>query len=177
MAGLFEEYGIDPDEIPDGPNYDVPDGVYLFEIGRAFTWESEEDGRTAFVIEYLLDDEEGTTGTKSEWFNLPEDPSAPTDYEKTRLSFLKSRLLSLGFSKEEIPTVEAEQLEGIVGTLQMASTAGKGKNKGKTYQNVRNVKVAETEPEEAAPKVPAKRVAAKAGTSTAPKNPFAKVAK
>lgn len=174
MTGLLEEYGIDPDEIPDGPNYDMPDGVYVFEIGRGFIWESDEDGRRAVVLEYLLDDEEGTTGTKSEWFNLPEDPSAPTEGELTKLSFLKSRLASLGFAKEEFAGWVPEDAEGIVGTLQLATSAGKGKNKGNTYQNVRNVKVADDEP---TPEVPVKKVAARPGKTTTPavkKNPFVK---
>lgn len=176
MAGLLEEYGIDPDEIPDGPNYDMPDGVYVFEIGRGYIWESEEDGRRAVVLEYLLDDEEGTTGTKSEWFNLPEDPSAPTDAEMSKLSFLKSRLLSLGVPREDHAGWVPEDAEGIVGTLQLASSAGKGKNKGKMYQNVRNVKVEDDTP---TPEVPVKKVAARPGKTTAAAagvkvNPFAK---
>jgi len=172
-TGLFAEYGIDPDEIPDGPNYDLPDGVYVFEIGRGFIWESEEDGRRAVVLDYLLDDEEGTTGSKSEWFNLPEDPENPTDSEMQKLSFLKSRILSLGFSKEDLAEWVPEDAEGIVGTLQLASSAGKGKNKGKTYQNVRNVRVEDDTPTE---EVPVKKAAprAKVGATSAPKNPFAK---
>lgn len=178
MSGLFEEYGIDPDEIPDAPSYDIPDGVYRFEIGRTFTWESDEGDRRAFVVEYLVDDEEGVTGTTSEWFNLPEDPGAPTEAEVKKLGFLKQRLISLGVPREELGTFEGEQLEGIEGTLQLRTTAGKGKNKGKSFQNVRNVTVDEAEAE--APEAPPTRVAAKVGRTTAApaakKNPFAKVA-
>lgn len=181
MAGLFEEYGIDPDEIPDGPNYDVPDGVYLFEIGRVFEWESEDEERRSLVIEYLLDDEEGTTGSKSEWFTTPFDPDSPSEREVQGLGFLKQRLLSLGVPREQLGTVEGEQLVGITGTLTLATTVSKrGKSKGKPFQNVRNVRVEEAEE---APEVPEKKVAAPKAkvalgkTTTAKANPFAKAAK
>lgn len=176
MSGLFEEYGIDPDEIPDGPSYDVPDGTYLFEVGRTFTWESDEGDRRSFVIEYLVDDEEGTTGTTSEWFNLPVEPDAPTEAEVKKLGFLKQRLISLGIPREDLGAFEGEEVVGAVGTLQLVTTAGKGRNKGKTFQNVRHVKMADEEP---TPEVPVKKVAARPGKTTAApvaakKNPFAK---
>lgn len=137
--GLLADYGIDADEIPD-ISYDVPDGVYRFEVGNLVSWEDGDTGRRALRFEFLLDDEEGTTGQKSEWFGLPEDPDAPTDDEMQTLSRMKSRIKSLGVPADAVGSVGHDDLVGRTGTLQLISVAGKGRNKGKTYQNIRNVR-------------------------------------
>lgn len=174
MSGLFEEYGIDPDEVPDAPSYDIADGIYEFEVSNAFDWVSDDEDRSAFVIEYALGDE---GKTKSEWFNLPEDASAPTEAEMKKLGFLKQRLLSLGVPRESLATVEKEDLIGITGTLQLKTSRAKN---GSDYQNVRNVTVEEAEEEAPAAKAPVAKAPAKKGkpqavANTKP-NPFAKKA-
>lgn len=172
MSGLFEEYGIDPDEVPEAPSYDVEDGIYEFEISNSFDWVSDDEDRSAFVIEYTVGDEGKKT---SEWFNLPEDASAPTEAEMKKLGFLKQRLLSLGIPREELGTVEKDDLIGITGTLQLKTTRGRN---GKDYQNVRNVTVDDAEAE--APAAPAVKAPAKKGkpqpVAKAPANPFGRKA-
>lgn len=172
--GLFDEYGIDPDEVPDVPSYDVEDGIYEFEVSNYFIWVADDESRSCAVIEYTLGDEGKKT---SEWFNLPEDADAPTEAELKKLGFLKQRIMSLGFSREQVKEVEGEDLIGIVGTLQLKTTQGRN---GKSYQNVRNVRVdaPDEEPEEETPKAKAPVRKGKAAPEAQVKaNPFAKKSK
>ena len=162
--GLLDDYGIDSDTIPDGPNFDVADDIYEFEIGDVHIQNgtSKDPEQVSIVFDYLLG-EEGKR--KSEWFRLPKDASAPTDKELQSLSFYKTRLLSLGVPREEINAVGADDLIGRTGTLQVFTKNG--------YQNIKNVKVGEVEAAPA-PKVPAARGKAAPVATTAVKNPFAK---
>jgi hypothetical protein len=169
MAGLLDDYGIDADEIPD-ISYEVPDGVYRYELGGVIHWQDEEGSRKAIRFDFLLDDEDGTTGQKSEWFNMPEDPENPTDYEMQTLARMKRRIVELGIPKEEAGNAGEEELVGLTGTLQIVSVPGKGKNKGKTYQNIRNVRPDEVDEAPAAPAAKAKAPVGKA--AGVKKNPF-----
>lgn len=174
MTGLLDEYAgkgvLDLDDVPDGPNYEVDDDWYDFEIGDVFLKEGTENkpDDSWLVIEYLLGDE---GKKKSEWFALPKVPEDPTDAEKTKLSFWKTRLTSLGIAREDQNKVGRGDLVGLTGTLQVKTT--KSKKDGKMYQNIYNVRVAEVEEEveEAPAKAPRRAAPAKAG---AVQNPFKK---
>lgn len=175
MTGLLDEYAgkgvLDLDDVPDGPNYEIADDWYDFEIGDVFLKEGTDNkpDDSWIIVEYLLGDE---GKKKSEWFALPKDPDNPTDAEKTKLSFWKQRLDSLGVAPEDRNKVGRGELVGLTGTLQLKST--KSKKDGKMYQNIYNVRVAEvetTEEPEEAPRASRRAAPAKAG---AVQNPFKK---
>lgn len=145
--GLLDDYGLNMDEIETN-SFDVPDNIYNFTLADIDVF--EKDGRESIRFHYdLLDDNEKSFKT-TEWFNLPEDSANLTEANKVALSRLKSRVLSLGVPEADANKVSNDDLVGAYGTLQLVSS--KGKN-GKTYQNVRNLRVdpewqaAEPEPE------------------------------
>lgn len=177
--GLLDAYGIDTDNI-EAPSYDKEDGWYSFEIGDVYIKEGSQNNPNAtwLIIDYLLEDEDGNSkGKVSDLFTIPEDPANPTEDEQKRLGWYVARMLDLGFARSEINDIEAEDLIGLRGALELKTRAGKGRNSGKEYQNIVKVRVEKAEappakaPAKAAP--PAAAVARKGGTRTAPGNPFA----
>ena len=174
MTGLLEEYGVavDLNEIADGPNYEVEDGIYEFEIGDVFVKEGTDKypDRKWIVIEYLLGGDDGEGKKKSDWFQLPEDAEAPTAPELVKLGFYKQRLRDLGIPAERLNKVGRDDLVGLTGSLSIKTT--KSKKDGKMYQNVSNVRLMVTEDAPVA-KAPAAAKKAPAKTGAA-KNPFAK---
>lgn len=141
--GIFDEYGVNMGEVKEN-SWEVPDDIYEFVVGSVWIQEGTKKDPNAqyFVIEYLLDDEGNLK--KSEWFQLPEDPTSPTDKELQKLGFLKTRLKSLlpDASDEELNAADEDTLVGISGTLQIVTRNG--------YQNVKNVRV-EGEPANESP--------------------------
>lgn len=144
--GLLDDYQIDTDEVPDAPSFDVDDDIYPFIIGNAFIQEgnSKDEDQVSLVIEYNLGD---TGKRKSEWFNYPKDIQNPTDKELTKLSFLKRRLHDLlpDWTNEQLNAVDENDLIGLEGTLVVFSKKV-GEN---TYQNIKNVRLAESDEESA----------------------------
>lgn len=177
--GLLDAYGIDTDNL-EVPSYDIEDGWYRFVIGDCYI----KDGSTNnpdlswLIIDYQLEDEDGNPkGKTSDLFQLPEDPENPTEAEMKKMGWYVARMLNLGFKRDEINSVEREDLIGLTGTLQLATRKGKGKNAGNEYQNIVKLtgdpmeeSAAPEAPAPAAKKAPARKPAA---TATAPKNPFA----
>ena len=157
MAGLLDGYGIDMDEV-EAPSFDVADDIYEFEVSDFFIQEGTTNwpDRTWLVIEYSLG---GNGKSKSEWFELPEDASAPSDKELLKLGFYKNRLKDLGIEEEQMNGVGPDDLIGLTGTLQVFTKNG--------FQNIKGVKLTDdgenefaTPAKEEAP-VPAKRAARK----------------
>lgn len=132
--GLLDDYAPDFDEIPDGPDYNVPDGTYDFEIGNFYRQDGTSKNPDAqyLVVEYLLGDEGKRS---SEWFGLPEDPSSPTDKEIQKLSFLKRRFQTLGVPRDRWNSIDEDDLIGITGVLTLRTRNG--------YQNVSSLSVDE----------------------------------
>lgn len=182
MAGLLEDYGIDFDEIVGGGN--LKDDIYEFVVGDVFVKEgnSKDANKHSLVIQYLL----GEHGNeKQEWFGIPKDSANMTKNEALIMGFYKDRMVDLGASPDEVDKVQAEDLIGLTGTLQLVTAKG--------YQNVKNVRLDENseplpdtpperakrpekDPAEDEPKAaPAKRraPAARAKAETAVANPFA----
>lgn len=179
MSSLLEDYGIDTSDI-EVPSFEIADDIYEFVIGDVFIQhgtKADPDGGDSLVISYQLGDE---GKEKREYFNMPEDPEDVTPDERKKLGWYVSRMLDLGFDRSEINSIQREDLIGLTGTLQVYSQKGKGANSGKTYQNIKNVRVAErAADEEPAPKQVAKTKApAKPKAASTPKtaaaNPFAK---
>lgn len=153
--GILDDYNVDLDDF-DTSTFDVPDGVFDFAVGEVAT----QDGSKArpdqpmFYIHYILTSEDGKNYTRREYFDIPVDPSHPTDSDKRAMGRLKSRLLSFGFDENEVNGVQSEELVGISGTLQLVT------NKG--FQNIRNLRVDEDEEPAPAPAPkPVQRRAAK----------------
>ena len=161
--GLLDEYGIDTSEA-ETPSYDMEDGIYEFTVGDVYVKQGSErfPDRSWVIIEYLVGDE----GKKqSELFELPQDPENLTDRERQKLGYYVARLMDLGVDRAAVNDVDREDLIGLRGTLQLYSSAGKGANAGKMFQNVKNVKIAKAS---AAP-----QPAQKKASQTAASNPFA----
>lgn len=177
--GLLDEYGLDVSDI-EVPSWDIEDGVYDFVVGDVFikAGSTNRPDQSWIIIEYLV----GEDGKRfSELYGLPEDASNPTESERKTLGRYKGRLLSLGISPEQVNSVGRDELVGIAGTFQLRTTAGK---KGGTFQNIRNLRLADTGSNEFAAKAatPAAAAAPKAKAAPAAKttpptvkdNPFAK---
>lgn len=134
--GLMDDFNVDMDEIKAG-GFDIEDGTYDFEISEALKQEGTKNkpDTTFFIIKYDLDED----GTYWEWFTVAEDGEL-TKRAKQSLGFLKTRLKSLGFS-DNLNELEAEELEGVVGTLTLKTTkTAKGE-----FQNIRRITVGDAE--------------------------------
>jgi len=161
--GMLDDYGIDTSEI-EAPSYDLQDGIYEMTVGDVYVKQGSQayPDRSWVIIEYLVG-EEGKK--KSELFELPADPENITDKERQKLGYYVARLLDLGVERAAVNDIDRDDLIGLRGTLQLYSNAGKGKNAGKMFQNIKNVKITETS---AAP-----QPAQKKARQTAASNPFA----
>ena len=173
--GLFEDFDIDMDDVEEATGFaTIPDGVYEFEIAEGYTQNGSSNfpNDKLFFIKYSLDE----AGSTSERFVIGQRDDEDSEYEiteraKQSLGFLKTRLKSLGF--EKMPS-DASELEGIRGTLKLATTKTKKNGETKEYQNVRDVKVT---PKAAAKKSAASKTSAKTAASPAAdedENPFEK---
>lgn len=161
---LLTEFGIDATEI-ELPTYELEDGVYEFEVGNCYVKNGSQayPDRSWIILEYIIDD---TGVKKSELFELPKDPENMTDRELQKLGYWVSRCVDLGIPRERVNDIDGEDLVGIRGTLQLYSQAGKGKNAGKMFQNIKNVKVTRSSSADPQPQP-------KTARKTAAANPFA----
>ena len=161
--GLLDDYGIDTSEA-ETPSYEMQDGIYEFTVGDIYVKQGSQayPDRSWVIIEYLVGDE----GKKqSELFELPADPDNLTDRERQKLGYYVQRMMDLGVAREAVNDVDREDLIGLGGTLQLYSTAGKGKNAGRMFQNIKNVKASKASE--------ATQPAQKKARQTAASNPFA----
>lgn len=144
--GIFDDYGVNPDEIKES-SFDIEDGTYRFEIAEAEILEgtNNKPDTTFFIIDYQLEDEDGdAAGSTREWFTMAEDGDSDTRRAQQSMGFLKSRLKGLGIT--DLHDFDGSEIVGLAGVLQLKSTPGKGSNKDKTFQNVKNVRLDEKEP-------------------------------
>lgn len=151
---FFDEYDVDVDEIEEVSFKNAPDGAHEFEIIKIDNWESADGDRKSLRYHYRLDDDPKLTYT--EWFSVPNDDrdNVESDEVKRGMSYLKSRLLSLGLNAR---TAGPEDVESKTGSLILVTT----KKKDKEYQNIKagSLKVdggAEEKPAPAAKKAPAR---------------------
>ena len=161
--GLLDEYGIDTSEV-ETPSYELEDGIYEYEVGDVYVKQGSQafPDRSWVIVEYLIGDE----GKKqSELFELPQDPENMTDRERQKLGYYVARLMDLGVDRAAVNDVDRDDLIGLRGTLQLYSSAGKGKNAGRMFQNIKNVKIAKASE--------APQPAQKKTRQTAASNPFA----
>jgi len=147
--GIFDDFGINPDEIKES-SFDIDDGTYLFEIGEA----ERQDGSTAhpentmFYIDYSLFNEDGeSVGSKRAYYTLAEDGDSETKRVQQSLSFFKADLKRLGIT--DLSDFDGSELIGLRGVLQLKSVPGKGANRNNMYQNIRNIRLDDDEPQEA----------------------------
>lgn len=160
---LLDEFGIDTSDI-EAPSYELEDGVYEFEVGDVYVKQGSQNypDRAWVIVEYLIGD---TGQKKSELFELPQDPENLTDRERTKLGYYVARLMDLGVERDKVNEIDRDDLIGLRGTLQLYSSAGKGKNTGKMFQNIKNVKIGSSS---AAPQPAQKKSRAQVAS-----NPFA----
>jgi|TARA_R110000772_G_scaffold209376_1_gene319903 hypothetical protein len=161
--GLLDDYGIDTSEV-EAPSYELEDGIYEFELGDVYVKQGSQNfpDRSWVIMEYLIGDE----GKKqSELFELPKEPENMTDRERQKLGYYVARMMDLGVDRDSINSVDRDDLIGLRGTLQLYSSAGKGKNAGRMFQNIKNVKAANASA--------ANQPAEKKAPQTAASNPFA----
>lgn len=171
--GLLSDYARMTDVEPSAFGFDTPNGTYEFETTSYEVKEvttSKGDEYLILEIGYRLTNENGKDFPNfKEAFFLPSDPENPTEQEMRTLSNLKSRLLALGFSEEDIDSdnIEEDDIVGITGGLTLVTT--KNKKSGKEYQNVRNFKIDEEgpAPKKAAP-APKKAAPARRSRAAAP---------
>ncbi len=148
-TGLLADYGLTDDayeDLPEGFGYSVADGTYEFEVGDMFIkegWTDNDDAR-ALIIEYLLSGEDSdgkdVDGKKvSDWFTLPPedaDPSEYTDQEKRNLRNMIDRFADFGVPRHLVNKVGPDEIVGLTGQLTLRTRQGKGKYKGKEFQNI-----------------------------------------
>lgn len=161
---LLADFGIDTNDI-EMPTYELEDGVYEFEVGSCYVKNGSQayPDRSWIILEYIIGD---TGQKKSELFELPADPENITDREMQKLGYYVSRLVDLGVPREQVNDIDGDDLVGLRGTLQLYSQSGKGKNAGKMFQNIKNVKVNKESSTASQPK-------SKTASKTAAANPFA----
>jgi len=161
---LLADFGIDASDI-EVPTYELEDGVYEFEVGSCYVKNGSQayPDRSWIILEYIIGD---TGQKKSELFELPADPENMTDRELQKIGYWVARCVDLGIARDQVNDIDGDDLVGIRGTLQLFSQAGKGKNAGKMFQNIKNVK---TSKNSSATPQPQPKTARK----TAAANPFA----
>jgi len=171
MAGLLDEFGIDSADIPDAPDWSIPDGEYRFEVGDYYAQDgSTNHPDTSYLIIKLLLGEDGKE--RNEWYPLPADAANPTAKELGSLTRLKARLLSLGIAPEAVNSAGPDEVVGITGDLTLITRV----SKGGSFQNatITSIDGADETPAEATP-APAAKTAAKPratrAASAAPKVP------
>lgn len=160
--GMLDDYGIDTSDI-EAPSYDLEDNIYEMTVGDIYVKQGSKNfpDRSWVIIEYLVG-EEGKK--KSELFELPADPENLTDRDRQKLGFYVARMLDLGVERDKVNDINREDLIGVSGTLTLYSSEGRGKNAGKVFQNIKNVKVSSSGASQPAQKIVRKTAAA---------NPFA----
>lgn len=164
--GIFNDYDIDIDSVKEN-NFDVEDGVYHFEVAEAEVLDGTQNkpDDTFFIIDYQLEDENGdAAGQKRAWYTLAQDGEI-TKRAQQSLSFLKSDLMKLGLKGAQLADFDGSEIVGKRGTLQLKTTPGKN-GKGE-FQNIRNIRLDESDEEEA-PAKPARRKAAPKAEAEAP---------
>lgn len=160
--GIFDDFGIDPDKVKEAGNFNVDDGVYHFEVAEAEILEgtTNKPDTTFFYIDFQLTDEDGdAVGSTRTWYTMAEDGDSDTVKAARSAGYLKGDAKALGVT--DMNSFDGSEIIGVKGVLRLVSSPGKGANKGKTYQNVRNIRRTEEEVEEApVKKAPAKKPAA-----------------
>ena len=159
--GIFDDFGIDSDAIKES-SFDIEDGTYYFEVAEAEIQEGTQNkpDTTFFYIDYQLTDEDGdTAGSTRSWYTMAEDGDSETKRVTQSLGFFKSDLKRLGVT--DLANFDGSEIVGLKGVLQLKSTPGKGANRDKTYQNIRNLRLTEEEeaPAPVVKKAPAKKAA------------------
>ena len=150
--GIFDDYNIDVAAIKEQGGFEIEDGTYRFVIAEAEILDGTDNkpDTTFFIIDYQLEDEDGDpVGSTRSWYTMAEDGDTETKRVAQSMGFFKSDLKRLGV--KDLKSFDGSELIGVTGVLQLKSTPGKGANRDKMFQNVRNVRVDEAE-EAPAPK-------------------------
>jgi len=133
---LFAELGLENVKV-NQPNA-LPDGSYVGFVSNARTVK-KKDGNVALVLTYTVNDEtnEQNGNGQDEWRTFPNMAEIDgvsrfaSESDEKNAVFLKQRLLSFGFSDDEIAELDPSELVGIPIAFTVASNNG--------YKNVRRV--------------------------------------
>lgn len=148
--GLFDDLGVNPEDLPETGYTKVKDGFYNFEISEVTKRQGTKNDPnvTKLTIEYDFDED----GSFTEWYTLAEDGDSSTPKALQSLGFLRDRLIDLGVDPATFDP-DDEELVGLRGSLQLTTNA-------KGYQNARNVELEESDEPEEEPEPPKKTSAA-----------------
>lgn len=160
MAGFLDDYEVDLEDFEDS-GFDVPDGLYSFEVikGELRVGTQKDEDARHIVVSFSLESEEGATYNYSWWLAVPADPHRPTRRESISMSDWKKWLLGAGFDASEINGVGPDDIEGLTGTVRLVT--GKPNKSGVAYQNPRDWAFDSAEEEEPK-KAPARTAKVKA---------------
>lgn len=142
--GLLDDFIENFEDVKESTGYgQTPEGVYDFVVDEPFVKEgsSRDENWRGFMIPFILND-----GKKdiehTDVYTLPASPrpSEWNEKESGAMSRLKSRLLSLGLSRDDADHLNTDLLVGVTGTLQI-----KHRKQGEqTYVNIVNLKATGT---------------------------------
>jgi hypothetical protein len=169
MSSLLDGF-VNLGEVPTLSGGLPPTGPYQFVVAEAGIRKNDRFDNWEFYIVYLLNDGKGSDRKWTKQFRLA-DPGKTfedmSDSEKSAASQLKTELLNLGLSDQEVANPTSERIEGISGTIVVEHAKGK-KDNNRVFVNFRNWKLDEGEPE---PEAPVERPAprARAARKAAPK--------
>lgn len=139
---------LDLENAADDP-FAVKPGTYIVVVDEAGVQATKDGSKNGLTLSYKIvesDDDSTMIGRRiSEWKDIPKfvDPKNPTEEEARQASFLKQRLLSLGIPSNELNSTNPSDLAGTGDRFMVTvvQTEGKGANLGKTYTNVRTVRL------------------------------------
>lgn len=162
--GLLDDFEMDLEDINPAGEFERPSiGEHSFEVGSFYIdpkGTRNKPGEPVIRLEYLLDDE-GQTFQET-W---PVVTGVPTAKEKTRLSFFKQRMITLGLDEDQANNPDPEDIEGLTGTLTIKWT-GEYANIDKLYVDNDDTETTFDEPEPE-PVKPAKAASKKAAAEPA----------
>ena len=115
--------------------FGVPDNTYETYLTEAEV-KTSKAGNKGLALTYRVASGDHEGKNISEWKNIPtpEDPKNPSAEDKTAMSWLKQRLISLGVPESRMNTLDPKK--DLVGTHLYVTTKTKD-----GYTNVRNVEL------------------------------------
>ena len=156
--GFLDDFDVDLNDFNDS-GFDVPDGVYTFEVvkGELRKGTQKDSDACHIVITFSIENGDGETFGWNWWLKVPDDPARPTRRETIAMTDWKKWLLAAGFELGELSGVGPEDVEALTGSFRLV-TGKPGKN-GVAYQNPRDWSFDKDEEEAPAP-VPKRRAKA-----------------
>lgn len=117
MAGIFgrlAEKNVKIDEIPDNPNF-IPDNTYKCCVVGAEEKLTQNEDKNGLTIEWQIVEGDFTSAFPfKHWLQIPLDDQPDEYYSSPEvmkmMSYVKKLYLGLGFTEDELATVETQDL-------------------------------------------------------------------